>query len=103
MASTTNDMAAATSGKPDRRAAIPAPLHSPQLWRINLPINRQQIKGMEKHVVVADGAEELVAAIENTLASGAEPDVEARRRLASANTREKRTRRLLELVGAELE
>jgi hypothetical protein len=100
-------MAAATSGKPDGRTAIPAPLHvvclSPQLWRINLPTNRQQIKGMEPHVVVADGAEEFVAAIENALASGAEPDVEARRRLASANARETRTRRLLELVGAELE
>ena len=107
MATTTHDMAAATSGKPDRRGAILAPLHvvclSPQPWRLNLPTNRQQITARvarEGHRVLFVETGEFIGRQIAEVPRGAN---EARRRLASANTWETRTRRLLEHVGAELE
>lgn len=62
----------------------------------------RELAGMEPDVVLADGADEFVAAIEAALAN-ASPDAVARRqRLAEKNTWEGRTERLLELIARRL-
>jgi len=86
------------SGAPRHRLGSPAPRGARDRSLAN-----PDLDGMAPHVVDAEGAEELAAAVENALASRAGLDVEARRRLASANTWEARARRLSELVGRELE
>jgi glycosyltransferase involved in cell wall biosynthesis len=58
--------------------------------------------GMEPDVVLANGAEAFVAALEDALAADS-PDAVARRRmLAERNTWDARTERLLDLVGGRL-
>ena len=61
-----------------------------------------ELGGMEPHVVVADGPDAFVAAVEEALARRSEADVDARQRLAAENTWETRAARLLDLVAAEL-
>jgi glycosyltransferase involved in cell wall biosynthesis len=61
-----------------------------------------ELAGMEPHVVLVDGADEFIAAVERALTHASEPEVAARQELASANTWETRTQHLLELVSAEL-
>jgi len=62
-----------------------------------------ELEGMEPHVVVADDAESFVAAVDKALTMTSEADAASRREIAARNTWETRTRRLLELVGAELD
>ncbi|MGH6887130.1 MAG: glycosyltransferase, partial [Geminicoccales bacterium] len=61
-----------------------------------------ELEGMDPHVVLADGADTFIAAVEAALLRTSEPEVAARQEVAAANTWETRTGRLLELVGAEL-
>jgi glycosyltransferase involved in cell wall biosynthesis len=61
-----------------------------------------ELAGMEPHVVLVDGADGFTAAVERALTHTSGSDVAARQELASANTWETRTQRLLELVSAEL-
>jgi glycosyltransferase involved in cell wall biosynthesis len=61
-----------------------------------------ELRGLEPHVVVADGADAFTAAVEAALERRSEADVAARQRVAAANTWDTRTERLLDLVAAEL-
>ena len=61
-----------------------------------------ELAGMDPHVVLVDGVEAFVAAVESALGRTTARDVGARQELARRNTWETRTQRLLELVGAEL-
>jgi glycosyltransferase involved in cell wall biosynthesis len=61
-----------------------------------------ELEGMEPHVIVADGADAFIAAIERALKQTSAADIAARQALAAANTWETRTKRLLELVATEL-
>ena len=61
-----------------------------------------EISGMEPDVVLAQGVDEFVAAVERALGDNG-PDAAARRRaLAEKNTWDARTERLLELIGERL-
>ena len=60
------------------------------------------LSGMEPDVVLADGADEFVAAVEAALADDSPDAVARRQRLAEKNTWEGRTERLLELIGGRL-
>ncbi|MDQ3380690.1 MAG: glycosyltransferase [Actinomycetota bacterium] len=61
------------------------------------------LSGMEPDVVVVDGADALVRAVETALDRSTAADVERRMTLAARNTWEGRTERLLTLVADELE
>jgi glycosyltransferase involved in cell wall biosynthesis len=61
------------------------------------------LAGMEPDVVLVHGADELVRAVEAALTLGGEADRNRRRALASRNTWETRTERLLALTAAELD
>jgi glycosyltransferase involved in cell wall biosynthesis len=61
-----------------------------------------ELEGMEPHVVVFDEPAEFIGAVERALSRRSRPDVAARQELAAENTWETRTRRLLELIAAEL-
>jgi glycosyltransferase involved in cell wall biosynthesis len=61
-----------------------------------------ELAGMDPHVVVADDADAFVAAVEDALLHRSDAEAAARQEIAAGNTWETRTRRLLELVGAEL-
>jgi glycosyltransferase involved in cell wall biosynthesis len=58
--------------------------------------------GMEPDVILADGAEEFVAALDDAVAADSPDAVARRRQLAEQNTWDARTERLLELVGRRL-
>lgn len=61
-----------------------------------------ELRGMEPDVLVVDGVEDVVGAVESTLRS--DPTDRARRSaLAAANTWESRTERLLELISHEID
>jgi glycosyltransferase involved in cell wall biosynthesis len=61
-----------------------------------------ELEGMEPHVVVAEGTEAFIDAVEDALLVTSEADVASRQAVAAANTWETRAGRLLELVRAEL-
>lgn len=61
-----------------------------------------ELEGMEPDVVLADGVDEFVAAVEAALADDSPDAVARRQRLAEENTWEGRTERLLELIGGRL-
>jgi glycosyltransferase involved in cell wall biosynthesis len=61
------------------------------------------LTGMEPDVVLSDGPPSVVAAIEAALGSTSDADRARRMALASRNTWESRTERLLALISAELE
>lgn len=61
-----------------------------------------ELDGMEPDVVLANSPEEFLTAVDRAVASTAAADVRRRRELASRNTWESRTERLLGLVKAEL-
>lgn len=61
-----------------------------------------ELEGMNPHVVLADDADSFVSAVERALLQTSESDIAARQEFAAQNTWETRTRRLLELVAAEL-
>jgi glycosyltransferase involved in cell wall biosynthesis len=61
-----------------------------------------ELAGMEPDVVLAEGADEFVAAVEAALADDAPDAVARRQQLARENTWEGRTERLLDLIGARL-
>jgi UDP-galactopyranose mutase len=61
-----------------------------------------ELEGMEPHVMLVDDSEAFIAAVEDALPRTSASEVAARQEIAAANTWETRTRRLLELVGAEL-
>jgi glycosyltransferase involved in cell wall biosynthesis len=61
-----------------------------------------ELDGQEPDVLLVEGAEEFVAAVEAAL-SAESPDAVARRRgLAEENTWDARTERLLDLIGERL-
>jgi glycosyltransferase involved in cell wall biosynthesis len=61
-----------------------------------------ELEGISPHVVLADGADAFIAAVERALADTSSSSIAARQELAAANTWETRTHRLLELIAAEL-
>jgi glycosyltransferase involved in cell wall biosynthesis len=60
------------------------------------------LRGMEPDVVLADGAEAFVAALDDAVAADSPGAVARRRQLAEQNTWDARTERLLDLVGGRL-
>jgi glycosyltransferase involved in cell wall biosynthesis len=60
------------------------------------------LAGMEPDVVLAEGADDFISAVEAALAARGSEDRKRRMALAAENTWERRTERLLELVGEEL-
>jgi glycosyltransferase involved in cell wall biosynthesis len=61
-----------------------------------------ELEGMEPHVVVADDVDAFEACIAAALNRTTSSEIAARQELAGRNTWETRTRRLLELITAEL-
>jgi glycosyltransferase involved in cell wall biosynthesis len=61
-----------------------------------------ELAGMEPDVVLVEGADGFVAAIEAALADDSSDAIARRQRLAEKNTWEGRTERLLELIGGKL-
>jgi len=61
-----------------------------------------ELGGMEPDVTLADGPEELVAALEAALSADSPEAVARRQELAKKNTWDARTERLLDLVGGRL-
>lgn len=60
------------------------------------------LRGMEPDVILADGAEAFVAALDEAVAADSPDAVARRRQLAEQNTWDARTERLLDLVGGRL-
>jgi glycosyltransferase involved in cell wall biosynthesis len=61
-----------------------------------------ELRGMEPDVLLADGAEAFVAALDDALAADSPDAIARRRQLAEQNTWDARTERLLDLVGGRL-